>query len=79
MAELKFRVEPVPIIGHGCFSIPVLGVEHLETLWEALNAMCRRPVGRDEDATSAAYRQLASDMRQEVKRGLDLHHNLTHR
>lgn len=75
MAELKFTVNRNHTAGHGMFTIPDLGTEHLETLWESLNLFCRAPVGKGENATSAAYRALASDMRHEVKRALDMHYN----
>lgn len=74
---LQFKVERVPLLGHGMFAIPALGVEHLETMWEALNLFCRVPIGNGENRTSMAYRELASDMRHAVKSGLDLHYNST--
>ena len=57
-------------MGPGMFSIPMLGIEHVELMYGMLVELCGMPVGPEENETSAAYRKLANDMREEFHRAI---------
>jgi hypothetical protein len=70
MDKPTFTVKPEPEMGHGMFSIPLLGLEHVELMYGMLVELCGMPVGPNENGTSAAYRKLAEGMRDEFARAI---------
>lgn len=61
----SFIITPIEEM-HGCFNISTVAYEQLEIIAMGLAGVELMPVGPKENATSAAYRDLAKSLRMEI-------------